>query len=161
MPYATPAQVRAVLIPDSTDPAGSPAELVDAVLAERVAAASAQVDAALSARYTVPFGDPCPRLVTDITVAIAGWLAALTYRRSVDVEGKDPVTLRYRWAADLLKALTAGTADLPEADAPPAAVGGGSVVNRQPTMFGLGSVGLTDRPSGRVRADRYPTYPWR
>lgn len=157
MPYAEPDQVRAVLVPDLSESGGSPAELSDAVLAERVAAASAQVDAALSARYLVPFTVP-PRLVVDITVAIASWLAALTYRRSVDVEERDPLQLRYQWATDLLKAIAAGAADLPVDPVTSPANHGAAVVNTVPDLFGPDDFGLSYGPRGRYGTGAYGDY---
>lgn len=158
MPYATAGQVRAVLVPDPAAPAGSPGELDDGALAERVAAASAQVDAALSARYLVPFTDPCPRLIADITAAIAAWLAALTYRRSVDIEERDPLQLRYVWATDLLKAIAAGAADLPvDPNAPATAPHGAAVRNTVPALFGLDDFGLSYGPTGRYGTGAYGT----
>jgi phage gp36-like protein len=112
MPYATPEDVRAQLAPDPTQPAGTAGELSDATLEDRIASASAQVDAALNARYAVPF-TVVPRLVADITTAIASYLAELTYRKSVDVIPTDPLYLRYQWASVLLGQLSSGKADLP------------------------------------------------
>jgi hypothetical protein len=72
MPYATAEQVRAVLSPDPSRPEGTPGELADDLLDDRVAMASAQADAALISRYAVPFTDEAvPRLVSDVTIAIA------------------------------------------------------------------------------------------
>lgn len=166
MPYATPDDVRGVLAPDPTLPNGTPGELSDATLDERIAAASAQVDSALTARYTVPFLDPAPRLVKDITVAIAAWLAALTYRRSVDITATDPLTLRYQWALGLLGALAKGDADLPPSgndpgDSPPPANRSGVAINPYPyELFPLSQFGLTARPSGRVRTRTDPSPFW-
>ena len=156
MPYAVPDDVRGVLAPDPQVSAGTPGELSDPVLAERIATAAAQVDAALSGRYRVPFVDgQVPALVRDITIAIASWLAALTYRKSVDIQPNDPLQLRYQWATGLLAQLGSGAADLPGAtpDGPPPAGHRGGVVI-QPyggEMFPLGSFGLTDR-RGRIAA---------
>lgn len=112
MAYATPAQVRDAVAPDPTDVSGTPGELPDPVLAGRVATASAQVDAALNDRYLVPFAVP-PQLIVDITIGIAGYLAALTYRKSVDLPVTDPIYLRYVWATGMLKDLRTGAANLP------------------------------------------------
>lgn len=154
MPYATADQVRAVLAPDPALPSGTPGELSDDALDERIAAASAQVDAALSARYTVPFADPAPGLVGHITVAIASWLAALTHRRSVDITATDPLMLRYQWATGLLGALAKGDADLPGTGGgdEPAHHRGAVVV--QPyagELFPMDNLGLGVSPRGRVR----------
>lgn len=158
MPYALPADVRGVLAPDPTVPGGTPAELADDPLTERIAAASAQIDAALNHRYTVPFPDgQVPRLVHDLTIAIGAWLAALTWRRSVDLTTGDPLTLRYQWATGLLTQLAKGDIDLPDIPGTtppePARNRGAAVV--QPydgEMFPLDDFGLTNQPGLRIRA---------
>lgn len=147
MAYAVADDVRRVLTPDPQVATGTPAELTDAVLTERIAAASAQVDAALAGRYAVPFTGEVPRLVHDIVVALASWLAALTYRRSVDISATDPLQLRYQWATDLLAQLARGALDLPTAQSVD------FVITRQPyagRLFGLDSFGLGYGSKGRI-----------
>lgn len=160
MPYAVPADVRGVLAPDPTVPGGTPAELADDPLSERITTASAQVDAALAHRYTVPFPDgQVPRLVSDLTVAIAAYLAALTWRRSVDLTAGDPLTLRYQWAVGLLTALAKGDIDLPDVpgtDDPGRNRGATVVQPYSGEMFPLDNFGLTNQPGMRIRAYRDP-----
>lgn len=159
MSYATPDQVRGVLTLDPEAPLGTAAELGDPALTEHISAAAAEVDASLCARYQVPF-DPTPRLVGDITVAIAAYLATLTYRRTVDLTEKDPVYLRYQWAKELLAKLQSGELDLPEENGiEPSSQRGQHVVNTVPSMFGLRDFDLTYGRSGRVRTDP-PRYGW-
>lgn len=156
MPYVTPGEIRAVLAPDPSQPSGTPGELSDSTLESRIATAEAQVNAALGARYTVPFVDPPPRLVVDITGAIAAYLAALTYRKSVDITATDPLNLRFQWAVGLLAALNAGKADLPIAAGVPTRATGAAVI--QPytgEMFPADSFGL-----GRDRRGRYRGGGW-
>lgn len=147
MAYVTAAAVRSVLIADPTDAANTPAELTDAAIADKIAAAQAQVDAALSRRYPVPFTAP-PDLVVHLTAAIAAWLVTLTYRRSVDVPESDPVALRYRWAADQLAALASGAVELPDTTTgdggTPAAPTGPRVINTVPRVFTLTDFGLRE-----------------
>lgn len=161
MPYAVPDDVRGVLAPDLTVPGGTPAELADDTLTERITAAAAQVDASLAARYNVPFPDTAiPRLVKDLTVAIAAYLASLTWRRSVDLTTGDPLVLRYQWATGLLTALSKGEIDLPDipGTTEPVKQRGATVV--QPydgEMFQLRNFGLAVAPEGlRIRTYRDP-----
>lgn len=127
-PYATADEVRHLLTPDPERRQGSAATLDDDTLAERIATASAEVDSALAAGgYTVPVAQ-CPPLVRDVVLAIAGWLADLTYRRGKAHESdRDPVVARYLWAQNLLKGWASGrrkVPGLPEADA---STGGGEI----------------------------------
>lgn len=158
MAYASAEALLALLAPDPTDPAGTPGELDPAVLDARIATAAAQVDAALAARYLVPFTDPVPALVVDITLGIAGWLAALTYRRSVDITGTDPLQLRYQWATDQLAALAKGDADLPDAptggDGPTRAGAATTIQPYDGELFALDTFGLTNR-RGRIDAEPF------
>jgi len=110
--YATPDQVRGVLTRDLTQPAGTAAELDDFALAEHIRSASDTVDVYLAQRYGAPFTNP-PGLVVDLTIAIAAFLATLSYRQSVEIGPAEPVALRNTWASNLLTALSKGVADLP------------------------------------------------
>lgn len=164
MPYALPADVRGVLAPDPAFPAGTAGELSDESLARCIATAAAQVDVALTARYEVPFPDPAPRLVADISVAIASWLASLTYRKSVDITANDPIQLRYQWATGLLAQLAKGELDLPgttpEGPTPTPRRAAKVIQPYRGEMFPLDSFGLTDQPSGRIRPTVDPAPPW-
>lgn len=156
MAYATADDVRAVLMP-TDDVLATPGDLDDVKLDAAVQSASAQVNSKLALRYAVPFPDPCPDLVHEIVVAVAAWLAQLTWRRDVDVTERDPQQLRYQWAVALLADLASGAADLPGADPGqdgPAERRG--VVAVQPgvgRVFGLRDFGLRRDYCGGVESD--------
>lgn len=156
MAYATADDVRGVLQP-TPDVEGTPADLEDAQLTVSIQAASAQVDGALTRRYTVPFDDPCPDLVHELVVAIAAWLAQLTWRRDVDVTDRDPIQLRYEWATGILTQLAAGAIDLPGAtpgsDGPPERRGVVAVQPGPGRMFGLRDFGLRRTWRGGVESE--------
>lgn len=149
--YATVDDVRGVLARDPAAPAGTAAELSDAEITTAITSAAAQVDSRLAGRYAVPFTDPVPQLVADITRDIAAYLADLTYRQGKDYETQmDPVVLRYQQAQALLAQLAAGQADLPVA--PPVVESGGVMRGFQPytgRMFSSGEFGLGVDGSGR------------
>jgi hypothetical protein len=131
VPYATPTDVRAVLARDPEEPVGTAASLPDPELAVRIEAAAAQVDAALAgAGYTVPITGTVPVLVREITVAIAAWLADLTYRQNKEHEGPAaPVLQRYQWATGLLAQIAGRVVVVPGLPAPDtAAAAEGAVV---------------------------------
>ncbi len=118
MPYASPQAVRAVLARDPAKAAGTAASLSDTELTDRIGTASAQVDAHLGgAGYPVPWPeDTVPALLREITVAIAAYLADLTYRQSKDHSSVlDPVIQRYQWATGLLGQISRGQLTLPGA----------------------------------------------
>ena len=145
--YATPADIRAVLAPDAALPAGTAAELSDASLNVQIDSAQSQVDAALLNRYAVPFDSgACPRLVFDVTVAVAAYLATLLYLGGVELLPNHPVALRYMWASLTLKSLGTGELDLPGATSTsplPTPSGGATVVNPYVgQLFGPGNFGL-------------------
>lgn len=129
--YITESELKELLSPDGT-PSGAartPASLPDAQLTEAIEWAQAEVDTRLATRYAVPFADPAPQTVRWLVFAIAAYHAWLTYRKTVDLEERDPVQLRYNTAINLLNAVVDGRADLPGADAT-AAEGVGSPLNR-------------------------------
>lgn len=120
MPYTDPDAVRLALTPggDQTDK-GSAAGLADPDLQSAIQDATDEVNAKLSGRYTVPFGDPVPDLVATITVSIAGYLATLTYRRGDPLDPAHPVALRYQRAEQMLTQLQNGSATLSGVSTPP------------------------------------------
>jgi phage gp36-like protein len=139
--YATPGQLRIALTRDPQHPEGTAAELSDEALQQSIDAAQAQIDVRLAGRYTVPFVDPIPELITPIAIAIATYLADLGYRQSVDATAQDPVARRYQWATDLLTRLAAGGADLPGYST---AAGVFPINPSDGEMFALADFALTD-----------------
>lgn len=144
--YCTVADVRGVLAPDADDPSGTAAVLSDDQITAVIDDAQTEVDARLGVRYEVPFADPVPQPVKQITRDVAAYLATLTYRKTLDLSDQDPVVLRYTRAMNLLTAISKGQADLevPTGDPEPETVGGMHGVNRYegrmftPGQFGLG-----------------------
>ncbi len=155
--YATAQQVRDVMADPDGAVSGTPGLLSDAVLLERVATAESQVDAAVSIRYVVPFPDPVPQLIVDITIAIASYLAALTYRKSLDLPATDPAALRYAWALSMLKALSTGDANIPNGPSPIQRPQGAYARNTYDgRLFTQGDFGLSRGYGGTLR--RSPPY---
>ena len=152
--YATPEELRVALTRDPQHPEGTAAELSDEALQQSIDAAQAQIDARLAGRYPVPFVDPIPPLIGPIAIGIAGWLADLGYRQSVDSTAQDPVARRYQWATDLLTRIATGSSDLPGF---PSDVGVFPINAGDGPMFALSDFALTDTtntpwpygPSGR------------
>lgn len=129
MAYTDPSTVRLALSPDGDQmDVGSAASLGDPDLAAAIADASDEVNARLGGMYAVPFTDPVPDLVVTITVAIAGYLATLTYRRGDPLLPGDPVGLRYARAQSLLGQLSTGAATLGATGSPPAQTTGAAPV---------------------------------
>lgn len=115
MAYATVTDVRQALAPDgaSTATLGTAASLDDGDLTDHIAEAQAEIDARLSARYSVPFADgDVPSLVNKIARDIAAYLATLTYRRNTPLPEADPVALRYARALALLTGAQKGDIQL-------------------------------------------------
>lgn len=104
MPYCTAANVR-MRIP--AFPADAEHE---AILAEAIEAAQAEVDASLSARYDVPFADPAPEMVKHITADLAAaWAMDTAFSGGgEETETKLSKSLRGR-AMDRLEQLTEGS----------------------------------------------------
>lgn len=150
MPYAEPDDVRRALErAGSQSDVGSAAGLPTKQLEDDIANAAAQIDARLRGRYTVPFDDDpaAPRLIKDVTVAIAAYRATLTFRQGEILDERHPVWLAYQDALDLLAGLADGSIilDPEESDPSPGTDPGGiAVVNRycgdlfQPSDFDLG-----------------------
>ena len=122
--YGGPDDVRDLVAAVDGRPAGTAAELDDATLLARLVTASGQVDAALAGAGRALPGDPDPLadppglvvlpaglgIVRDVALAVAAYLADLTYRETRGHADNDPVLARYRWAQDMLKAWQAGKA---------------------------------------------------
>lgn len=120
MSYATPAEVRAVVLQSggaepSTDDMATPAIFDDAQLQVQIDQAQSIVDGYLASLYKVPFPDnDVPALVTTITTNFAAYYATLTLRKSKDIETKnEPVWLRYVESKELLQKLSDGSSPLP------------------------------------------------
>lgn len=151
--YVTVAGVREALARDVTAPTGTAASLGDADLEAAITSAQAEVDAKLSARYVVPFSEPVPLLVREITRDIAAYLADLRYRQGKGYESdRDPVLLRYQRAQELLEKAATGALDLPGVDL----AGGGPArmrpINRYPgRLFATEDFGLGVDGEGRLR----------
>jgi phage gp36-like protein len=112
--YVTPQQLRVLLTRDPEQPAGTAAELADVALQVAIDTATAFIDASLVSRYQVPFPDPPPALIVQLTLAMAAYHADTMHRQSVDIEAGDPVLRRHNWAVGVLDALGAGQIDLPD-----------------------------------------------
>lgn len=146
MAYCTPADVRAVLNPTG-DPAddGTASGMADPALQVAIDEITAEIDARLSRRYTVPFAQT-PQLIFRICRDKAAWLAMLTQRGGDPVPQGDPVTARQAAAEQLLANVVSGIIvledDVPgELDLTPA------VANAYDgTMFSPRDVGM--RPAG-------------
>lgn len=134
MAYCTTAGVRLALVADgvSLDPATA-ASMDDTAILPACGAASDEVDARLGVLYSVPFVAP-PQVVIDLATDLAAYLATLTFRKGMPLDGSHPVALRYARARSLLLDLARGNAQLPAlAPQPP---GTPVVSNPTPRLFG-------------------------
>ncbi len=110
---------------------GTAATLPDLELEERILAAEQQIDAKLMvAGYEVPLLTPeatVPPLISELTGAIAAYMADLQYRRNVPHDGNDnaPVILRYKWATGILSQLGTRLLVVPGVEQDPAKRGQG------------------------------------
>lgn len=134
MPYAVPDDVRDALNPtgSSTD-VGSASGMTEDALTAAIGRAQDEIDARLRGTYAVPFPDPVPGLVKDVTIKVAAYLATLTFRQGEVLDTRAPVWLAYEDALDVLKGLADGSILLPPEDAPPApgtGPGGVTVINQ-------------------------------
>lgn len=111
--YTTIAAVRQVLSPDGSTSAtlGTAASLSDDEIQEAIAEGAAEIDARLTARYSVPF-DPVPAIIEKINRDLAAYMATLTYRRNTPLPDSDPVALRYARALALLTGAQKGDIQL-------------------------------------------------
>jgi phage gp36-like protein len=153
--YATPGELRVALTRDPQHPEGTAAELSDVALQQSIDGAGAEIDIRLSGRYTLPF-DPVPVVIKPIAVAIAAYLADLSYRQSVDSTAQDPVARRYQWAIDMLSRLASGTATLPELGAD---VGAFPINPYEGVLYGPDDFGLDTEAHRRTWAAFYSSSP--
>lgn len=124
MSYATQADMTLRFgdaeIVQLTDRANLPPVSIDAaVLGFALESADAEIDASLGVRYDVPLAAP-PRRVVDLACDIARY-------RLYGQGATDEVRNRYRDAVAFLERVARGTAQIPGAETPATASGGGSV----------------------------------
>lgn len=120
MAYTTPDEVRLVLTRDLTQVAGNAASLSDDTILAEIASAQQRVDGKLALRYKVPFTDPAPTLIRDITRDVAAFLTDLTFREVRDYGSElNPVYLRYKDALALLDSIAKGETIVPGDPVPP------------------------------------------
>lgn len=111
--YATKSQVKEVLRRDGNSVDGNASSIPDAALDQHIEDASSEIDAKLAGQYTTPF-DPVPELIERICVAIAAYLAYLTFLENRDLQSEfDPNYLRYRRAQEMLTGLMTGSMVIP------------------------------------------------
>lgn len=115
MSYCLPADVRLVLSPDGTSDPSNASAVDDTGLQPACDDATAEVNARLAVRYSVPF-NPVPEVVVKLTTDIAAYLATLLVYGGMEIAATHPVALRYARAQKLLEALSAGKATLDVAD---------------------------------------------
>lgn len=116
MAYCTVDDVRVILRGNAEDPnEGTAASLADETITVHIASASAEIDANLYHRFTLPF-NPVPDLVNNICRDIAAYLSDLTFRENVEYKSpQEPILLRYQRAEALLKSVRVGDIYLPDA----------------------------------------------
>lgn len=119
MSYSVIKVVRQVLVGVGNSPATdydmTPQQLSDAQVGFDIADADSQIDAALGSRYTVPFVDPIPPLVVNLSINIAAYLCDLRFRGAREYASDlSPFYLRYQRALDILKQLSEGTIVIPD-----------------------------------------------
>jgi len=154
--YTTPDRIRKVLDPQERDDEGSAAFLENTVLEEAAARATSEVNSRLSVRYSVPFTEPWPDVITTITTDFAAYDATLSHYQSVDITDEDPVIRRYKSSRYLLLDIAAGKAELypgESGEEPGGSTAGNiAVVNQyQGTLFSLEdfALGYERRGPGR------------
>jgi len=117
--YTTPDEVRLVLTRDLTQVTGNAASLSDETILSEINSAQQRVDGKLALRYQVPFADPVPTLIRDITRDVAAYLCDLTFREVRDYGSElNPVYLRYKDALALLDSIAKGETVVPGDPAP-------------------------------------------
>ena len=120
MAYTTPAEVRLVLTRDPNQTAGNAASLSDETIQGEIDSAQQRVDGRLALVYQVPFADPVPTLIRDITRDIAAYLSDLTFREVRDYGSElNPVYMRYKDAVALLEQIATGKTTVPGDPVPP------------------------------------------
>lgn len=115
--YVTPKAVQEALVRREDDPIDveGTAASTDGqdVIQKNIVRAMGEIDAALYAKYTVPFS-PVPSLIEMIALAIAAYYCDLTFRESRDYSTDlNPVYLRMQDARALLSQLQLGTSVIP------------------------------------------------
>lgn len=150
--YTTPALVRQLLDPAGEQGAGSAASLTDELLQSSADRATAEVNARLSGRYSVPF-IVVPDLVQTIATDLAAYDATLSFYGSTDITDQDPVVRRYAESKQLLMDIAMGRADLYPGESggqSPAVSGGRPKVNNpyQGSLFCLGDFSLGSDTGG-------------
>lgn len=120
MAYTTPDEVRLVLTRDLLQVAGNAASLPNETIEAEINSAQQRVDGKLALRYKVPFTDPAPTLIRDITRDVAAYLSDLTFREVRDYGSElNPVYLRYKDALALLDSIAKGETIVPGDPVPP------------------------------------------
>lgn len=110
--YTTVLDVR-ITLRGSDIETGTAADLHDAQIAIEIENAQEQVDGTLRNHYVVPFGDPVPMLIRNITRDIAAYLCDLNYRKSREYESDNyPIIRRWDRARELLEWLRTGVISL-------------------------------------------------
>jgi phage gp36-like protein len=129
MAYTTPDEVRLVLTRNPTQTAGNAASLSDTTIESEINSAQQRVDGRLALVYLVPFADPVPTLIRDITRDIAAYLSDLTFREVRDYGSElNPVYLRYKDALALLEQIATGKTTVPGDPVPPESEAGSQTV---------------------------------
>lgn len=119
MAYTTKEEVRLILSRDPLQTAGNAASLPDGTIDSEINSAQQRVDGKLALRYKVPFTDPAPTLIRDITRDVAAYLCDLTFREVRDYGSElNPVYLRYKDALSLLDQIAKGELVVPGDPAP-------------------------------------------
>lgn len=115
MYYTTVLDVRLTLRGDTTE-TGTAADLTEAQIATEIENAQDQVDSTLRTNYVVPFSQPVPKLIANITRDIAAYLCDLNYRKSREYESDNyPIIRRWDRARELLEWLRTGVISLDSA----------------------------------------------
>lgn len=140
--YTTPDEVRLVLTRDPDQTAGNAASLSNDTIQGEITSAQQRVDGRLALVYKVPFADPVPTLIRDITRDIAAYLSDLTFREVRDYGSElNPVYLRYKDALALLEQIATGKTTVPGDPVPPESESGSMSVG---DVFGGGQTPLGD-----------------
>lgn len=124
--YATLADVRLALAPQSADPSQPSTDLTTAAslsneqLTDSILEAMSTVDTYIGSMATWDRTiEPAREPIRWLTRDIAAYLAALVYRRGKDLADTDPIVRRYNHAMRTLTAIAAGTITvLPDPNTP-------------------------------------------
>jgi phage gp36-like protein len=132
--YTTPEKVRDLLARDVSQVSSTAASLDEPRILDAIAQATDIINGYLASRYSVPFTDPPPTLISTIAEAIAAYRADLAYRQGVDYDSElDPVYLRVKEVMQQLKDIRDGKMDVPGAptdDGSGTQQGGATVLNQ-------------------------------